>query len=415
MPKYRSLRGMPDIPPEEAVLFRWVEDRAREVFDLFEFSEIRTPILEEREVFTRSIGEDTDIVEKEMYAFPGRGGKEIALRPEGTASIIRAFIEHGWANKGDIVKLFSIGPMFRGERPQKGRLRQFHQIGAEIIGASGPYLDAELILNLKSVLENLKIQGFGMSLSSLGCAKDRASYKKALRDFVSKKKARLCEDCKRRAKTNVLRVLDCKRDTCISVVRDAPRIVDYLCKKCAEDYETLKGILGDMGVSFKENIYMVRGLDYYTRTIFEVTHPALGAKDAIAAGGRYDDLTKQMGGPDTGAVGYAIGVERTLLALKSGDVPCITPGVLVVAVGDASQGEAFRLTNKLRSEGIPCDMDYSGRSLKGGLRKANKEGRKKVILLGEDEIKSNKLLLKDMHSGKQEKLSFKEAVERLKC
>ncbi|MCK4851527.1 MAG: histidine--tRNA ligase [Candidatus Omnitrophica bacterium] len=414
MSKYHSLRGMPDIPPEEARLFRWVEDRAREVFGLFEFSEIRTPLLEETEVFKRSIGEDTDIVGKEMYSFPDRGGKDISLRPEGTASVVRAYIEHGWHTGPDILKLFYMGPMFRGERPQKGRLRQFHQIGAEIMGSSGPYLDAELILSLVSVLESLKVKGYEISLNSLGCVSDRVSYRTALKDFLLEEKADLCDDCGRRVETNVLRVLDCKRAGCGSVLKNAPRIADYLCARCAKEHNDLVSILGGMQVDFSRNDYMVRGLDYYTGTVFEVVHPALGAQNAVAAGGRYDDLTKQMGGPDVGAAGYSIGVERILLAVGKEAVPCVRPGVLIVAVDDLSRDEAFRLTNGFRAEGISCDMDHSGRSLKGGLRRANKEKRRNVILLGEDEVKKGRILLKDMKSGEQRSLSFEEAVRALK-
>ncbi len=405
---------MPDITPEEAALFHWVEDRAREVFDLFGFFEIRTPFMEETEVFTRSIGEGTDIVEKEMYTFSDRSGRTVSLRPEGTASIIRAYIEHGWNNRQDILKLFYAGPMFRGERPQKGRLRQFHQIGAEIIGGSGPYLDAELILNLEFVLRSAGVEGHKIFLNSLGCNSDRASYKKELTDYLRGKKKDLCEDCRRRFEINVLRVLDCKREECCSVVKDAPSVLDHLCAQCAKDYGELKSILSDAGVDFSENIRMVRGLDYYTNTIFEIAHPALGAKDVIAAGGRYDNLTREMGGPDVGATGYSIGVERVLLAIRKENVPSSRPGVLIVAVDEACRSHAFRITNRLRAKGISCDMDYSGRSLKGGLRKANKEKRGNVILLGEDEIKSGKLMLKNMETGEQKSLSFEEAVRELR-
>ena len=399
--------------PEQACLFRWAEARAREVFDLFEFSEIRTPLLEETEVFTRSIGEDTDIVEKEMYSFPDRGGKNISLRPEGTASIIRAYIEHGWNASQDIVKLYYMGPMFRGERPQKGRLRQFHQIGAEMIGASNPYIDAELILNLEAVLKNIEVEGFRIVLNSLGCVEDRTAYKKKLSDFLKSRGADLCEDCRRRSSVNVLRVLDCKKEVCISVVKDAPSIMDHLCEKCADDYGTLKTVLEDMAVSYEENDRMVRGLDYYTGSVFEVRHPGLGAQDALAAGGRYDNLTRDMGGPDVGATGYAIGVERMLMVVNEDKVPASSHGVLVIALDEACRLEAIKLTQRLRSREIKCDMDHSGRSLKGGMRKANREGRKKVIILGEDEVKSGKFMLKDMESGEQKALSFEEAVKVL--
>jgi len=412
--KYRALRGMPDVLPEEAAKMRWVENTAEEVFRTFGFGEIRIPFLEETEVFTRSIGEDTDIVEKEMYSFTDRGGKNISLRPEGTASIIRAYIEHGWHNIRDLIKLFYVGAMFRGERPQKGRQRQFYQIGAEIIGGSNPYIDAELIFSLDVLLRELKIEGFTILLNSLGCGADRAGYKKALAAYLAGKSAGLCDNCKRRATANVLRVLDCKRKECRSVVAGAPDILDHLCDSCQGDHNTLKDILTDRGVPFREKSDLVRGLDYYTGTIFEVIHPSLGAQDAIAAGGRYDDLTKQMGGPDVGATGYAVGLERLLLAIDKKDVRRDPPGTLVIPVDDTSRPEAFRITSRLWREGIPCEMDHTGRSFKGRMRKADKDRRKFVIILGEEEIKSGKLLLKDMESGEQRALGFEEILKELR-
>jgi len=412
--KYRSLRGMPDVLPENAALMSWAEGKAREVFRVFGYEEIRTPLLEETEVFTRSIGEDTDIVEKEMYSFSDRGGKSVSLRPEGTASVIRAYIEHGWHKEADLVKLFYAGPMFRGERPQKGRLRQFHQIGAEIIGGSDPYIDAELIFNLDVLLRTLEVDDFTILLNSLGCVKDRERYKKALSAYLEKKMSRLCDDCKRRAGTNVLRVLDCKREGCRDVVKNAPGVLDHLCGECLKDYETLKKVLSDAGVSFREKKDMVRGLDYYTRTIFEVVHPALGSQDAIAAGGRYDNLTEQMGGPDVGATGYAIGLERLFLIIGKKGVPPARAGVLVIPVEEKARMEAFRITRHLRISGVPSEMDHSGRSLKGQMRKAHKEGRRFVILLGEDEIREARVLVKDMEAGEQKELSLDEATVYLK-
>ncbi len=412
--KYRSLRGMPDIVPEEAAIVRWIEGKAREVFTSFGYGEIRTPLLEETEVFTRSIGADTDIVEKEMYSFSDRGGKSIALRPEGTASIIRAYIENGWGSIADVVKLYYIGPMFRGERPQKGRLRQFSQIGAEIIGGSDPYIDAELILCLDGFLKTIGLDGYTILLNSLGCVADRKAYTKELAGYLSEKEEGLCEDCVRRSKGNVLRVLDCKNKGCKSVVSDAPGILGHLCEKCIEDYGRLKEILSAAGVPFKEKSDLVRGLDYYTGTIFEVVHPSLGAQDAIAAGGRYDNLSKEMGGPDAGATGYAVGVERLIMAVDKDKIPEAVPGALVVHMGGSTREEAFSMTQKLRAEGVACDTDLTGRSFKGQMRKADREKRKHVVLIGEDEIKSGKFTLKDMEKGEQEKLAFEEIVDRLK-
>lgn len=405
---------MPDILPEEANLMRQIENKAREIFLLFGFGEIRTPLVEETEVFTRSIGEDTDIVEKEMYSFLDRGGKNISLRPEGTASIIRSYIEHSWQNKQDLVKLHYAGEMFRGERPQKGRQRQFHQIGAEIIGASNPYIDAELVQSLDMLLIALGVKGHAILINSLGCPDDRARYKKVLSEYLAKKESKLCDNCKRRSKTNVLRVLDCKSEECKSLVKKAPNVLDHLCKSCQSDYETLKKVLGDLRIAFKEKKDLVRGLDYYTGTIFEVVHPSLGAQDAIAAGGRYDGLCKQMGGPDTGATGYAVGVERLLLVIDKKMFSSPALGILVVPIDEASRPEAFRVVNGLRLKNIAAEMDLTNRSFKGQMRKAGKESRSFIVLIGEDEIKSGKLLLKNMSTGEQEALSLEEMEKRLK-
>ena len=412
MPKYRSLRGMPDILPGESDTFARIESKAREVFALFEFAEIRTPMLEATEVFTRSIGEDTDIVEKEMYSFTDRGGKNISLRPEGTASIIRAYIEHGLNNTHDVLKLFYAGPMFRAERPQKGRLRQFHQIGAEIIGSSNPIIDVELILNLKAVLENIGVRDFEIGINTLGCDKDRAKYKEKLRNFLSGRVSELCENCSRRISTNVLRVFDCKSKGCKAVVDEAPVILDDLCEECSMTYSDLLKMLKTAGVDVKQRTDLVRGLDYYTGPIFEITHPALGAQDAIAAGGRYDGLAKQMGGPDVGATGYSIGIERLLLALEEGS-QSREEGVLVIAIDADSRRDMLEITGKLRAAGIACSMHSSGRSLKSSMRRANKEKRRYVILIGEDERKSGTYLLKDMKESEQKSLPIDEILKAL--
>jgi len=412
-PRYRSLRGMPDVLPAVAGRVRRIEREADEVFRTFGFGEIRIPVLEETEVFTRSIGEDTDIVEKEMYSFTDRGGKNVSLRPEGTASIVRAYIEHGWNNTEGLVKLYYKGPMFRGERPQKGRLRQFHQIGAEMIGASDPYIDAELILSLHMLLSRLGVKDFTVLINSLGCARDRLNYKQALGEYLSSRAGELCENCRRRSRTNVLRVLDCKSAHCRDVVAGAPAIGDHLCDGCRNDYDALKSILSDAGVVFREKHGLVRGLDYYTGSIFEVVHPALGAQDAIAAGGRYDGLTRQMGGPDVGATGYAVGVERLLLAMKDAG-GSDSPGVLVIPVGADSREYAFSVCNVLRANGVPCEMDHSGRSVKGQLRGAHREGRRFVIMIGEDEIRAGELLVKDMESGEQGTMSAGDAAAKLR-
>ncbi|MBF0494149.1 MAG: histidine--tRNA ligase [Candidatus Omnitrophica bacterium] len=413
MSKYSSLRGMPDILPEEAAKFEWIESRAREVFGMFEFREIRVPYLESTEVFTRSIGENTDIVEKEMYTFLDRGGKQISLRPEGTASIVRAYVEHNLSNKADIVKLFYIGPMFRGERPQKGRQRQFHQIGCEIIGASSPYLDADLIMSLKTFFEKLGIKDFTLNINTLGCAEDRKKFASDLSEYFAGHLNGLCENCQRRSTRNVLRVLDCKNPACKEIVKGAPGVAKNLCPDCLDNYSLLKHILHDAGVTYNEKTDLVRGLDYYTGTVFEVSHPSLGAQDALAAGGRYDNLVHEMGGPDVGATGYAVGMERLLLVIKEENYPAVKPGILIIALDEKSHKEAFKLTNKLREAGIKCDMDHSGRSLKGGMRKADKEKREKVIIIGENELASGMVVVKNMVTGEQKSVGFGETVDLL--
>ncbi|MFH1847288.1 MAG: histidine--tRNA ligase [Candidatus Omnitrophota bacterium] len=412
--KYKSLRGMPDVLPEDAFLFFWIESTVRKIFNLFSYKEIRIPLLESTEVFTRSIGQDTDIVEKEMYTFEDRGGNRISLRPEGTASIIRAYIEHGWFNDADITKLYYIGPMFRGERPQKGRLRQFHQIGAELIGGADPYLDAELIFSLDTILKELGIGAFTILLNSLGCKNDRSKYKKILGQYLSLNSSGLCEDCGNRSVKNVLRVLDCKKKTCKAVVEKAPHILQYLCGKCREDYDELKKILSGLDVKFSEKKDLVRGLDYYTGSVFEVVHPLLGSQDAIAAGGRYDNLVYEMGGPDKGATGYALGMERLLLVLKENKKNMEVPGVLIVFVDPALKPDAFNVNTHFWKQGVKCEMDLSGRSFKGQMRKAHREKRKFVVIVGEDEMKEKKVLLKDMDTGEQRSISLNEAVKRIK-
>lgn len=405
-PKYRALRGMPDILPETAVKMRRVENAARSVFGLYGFSEIRTPILESTEVFTTGVGENTDIVEKEMYTFSDRGGKSVSLRPEGTAPIIRAFVEHGLANVSEVNKIFYSGPMFRGERPQKGRLRQFHQIGAEIIGSSDPYADAELILTLEGILNKLGISGHTVFVNSLGCPSDRQEYSKALSDYLNNRVDELCEDCRRRFQGNVLRVLDCKLASCKEVVAGSPEIKDFLCVDCVSSYEKVKKTLALEKVRFKEKPDLVRGLDYYTGVIFEVSHPSLGAQDALAAGGRYDNLSSRMGGADVSATGYAIGVERLLMILPEEKVSPLGSGVFIIPVEEAAKASAFHMAERLRSQGITCDMDLTGRSVKAQMRKAGKEKKDFVVFVGQYPDDEDKVSFKDMNTGEQKDVSF---------
>lgn len=413
-PKYRSLRGMSDILPQEAALVKAVEDAAREVFSSFCYGEIITPHMEQAELFTRSIGEQTDIVEKEMYAFTDRGGAQVALRPEGTASIVRAFIQNIWKNTPDIYKLFYSGAMFRGERPQKGRKREFYQIGAEVIGGNSPMIDAELIFTLDTILRRLGIEDHRLILNSLGCAKDQSSYKKELSEFLASRKEGLCENCKRRSKNNVLRVLDCKSRICRKVLNDAPGIDQTLCVSCQDHHEKVKELLFSLGVSYSQKTRLVRGLDYYTGTVFEVEHDKLGAQNAVAAGGRYDKLSLGMGGPDVGACGYALGLERLLLLIERRDLVRDEPGILVLPKTGELSDKAFKVASVLWKAGLKCKMDYSGRSFKGQMRLANRESLKYVIIVGDEYLTSGKVVVKNMFEGAQEEIDIEEFSARMK-
>ncbi len=412
--KYRSLRGMEDVLPERSQQMEYVERTAREVFTSFNYGQIRTPHLEKTGVFTASIGEDTDIIEKEMYAFTDRSGDFIALRPEGTAPIVRAFIENLWKNTPDVYKLFYFGCMFRGERPQKGRMRQFRQLGAEVIGGKGPFIDAELILTLEIVLKRLGISGHRLILNSLGCRQDQDRYKKKLQEFLLERHEDLCDDCKRRTKSNVLRVLDCKRAGCKKIRKNAPEVSASLCGACCEHYDKLKEILGILDIEYVERKDLVRGLDYYTGPVFEAEHDELGAQSALAAGGRYDELSSRMGGPEVGACGYAIGLERLLLIIGDDKFPKSPEGILIIPQSEDLTVEAFKVAAFFWEKGIKCQIDHSGRSFKGQMRRANREARSFVIIVTEKDIRSGKVILKDMlNKGEQRLMSLQDASEEV--
>ncbi|MFH1797780.1 MAG: histidine--tRNA ligase [Candidatus Omnitrophota bacterium] len=405
---------MTDIFPPESDIMRRIEEHSRAVFKVFGYGEIRTPLLEETALFTRSIGGSTDIVEKEMYSFKDRSNRDVSLRPEGTASVIRAVIENGKYNSTDILKLFYLGAMFRGERPQKGRLRQFHQIGAEILGSKSPYVDAELIFSLYLLLKGLGITNFTILINSLGCGKDRIVYKKELGEYLAKKRDSLCEDCQRRVETNVLRVLDCKKEKCAQVVKNSPNILSYLCGTCENGYTSFKNILSDLNIPFKETRDMVRGLDYYTGIIFEVVHPDLGGQDAVAAGGRYDNLAEQMGGHDTPATGYAVGIERLALILKEKEILPDSQGILVIPIDEKNYAEVFKTASRFWEAGISCEVDHTGRSFKGQMRMAHRDKKGFVVLIGDEEVKKRELILKDMKTGSQESLTIENAKNKLR-
>jgi len=412
--KYRAPKGVQDIFPPEVYVWQEVEKKAKEVFSVYGYSEVRTPIIEFTEVFTRSIGEDTDIVEKEMYTFSDRAGRSITLRPEGTASVVRAYVQHHLYNLPSPQKFFYLGPMFRYERPQKGRYRQFHQIGAECFGEDDPRVDAELIEMLKRFLEEVGLSGLNFELNSIGCRKCRPEYRDVLIGFLAERVEHLCNDCIRRYRRNPLRVLDCKLEGCRKTTESAPQIPDYLCTECKEHFGALQQYLQRLNVSYTVNPRMVRGLDYYTRTTFEVTSESLGAQNAVAAGGRYDGLVEEFGGPSTPAIGFAVGMERlTTLLMEQREIQ--PPGLLgfFATMGEEAEEKAFFLVSELRKKGFWVEMDYRGKSLKSQFRKADRLGSRYVFIIGEDEIQKGVIKYKRMSDGAQGEVPEEEFINFL--
>jgi len=412
----KALRGTKDILPDEIRLWQHIESIGRDIFYIYGYNEIKTPIIEEASLFTRSIGDATDIVQKEMYVFCDRGGRNIALRPEATASIVRSYIENSLAQSSRGAKLFYIGPMFRAERPQQGRQRQFYQIGLEAIGSDNPFIDAEVIAVSVRFLERLGIEKFHVKLNSLGCQKDKIrvieKHKESLRPYVEK----LCETCKARFDKNVLRIFDCKEVSCRGIVENVS-VEKTLCDECTSHFEKVKAGLDAIGIQYTIDRKIVRGLDYYTRTVFEITQESLGAKDAICAGGRYNNLVKELGGKDTPAIGFAFGMERLVLALKQPSVFSLQPsavGVFIVVTGEQLYGEAFKLTESLRKAGIASEIDYDAKSLKAQMRKAEKLGAKFVVILGEEELKQGKVAVKDMAKHEQKEVEITDLIAELR-
>lgn len=413
--RLNSLRGMQDILPKEIQIWQYIETTARELLEIYNFHEIRTPIIEQAELFLRSIGEDTDIVEKEMYVFNDRKGRRIALRPEGTASVVRAYIQNSLFNSPSPQKFYYIGPMFRYERPQKGRFRQFHQIGVEFFGISAPSVEAEQIFMLKQFFEKLGILSLSYEINSLGCKKCRIGYKEALFRFLHEKVSQLCDDCKRRYLRNPLRVLDCKVPTCRETLKDTPLIINFLCDECSIHFHEFRRELEIYGINYVVNPRIVRGLDYYTKTVFEITTTSLGAQNAIAAGGRYDELVESFGGPPTPAVGFAIGIER-LVELCKGKLghDSKKPKVYVAFAGKGLEREVLRIVNFFREQGFITEKPYENISLKGQLKKADKLGADWVVIVGEEEIKRSVLKWKKMKEGTQGEAKLEEIIQMLR-
>ena len=411
-------RGTKDILPDTVGDWNYVEGEIRELCRRFGYREIRTPIFEHTELFQRGIGEGTDVVDKEMYTFTDRGERSITLRPENTASAVRAYLQNKLYAQSNLVKLFYIGSMFRYDRPQAGRMREFHQFGVEALGEANPAVDAEVILLAMNLLEGLGLKDLELSINSVGCPKCRSKYRIMLQDFFRDKLDDLCEDCRSRFERSPLRILDCKKDSDKPYMADAPKITDCLCEECAEHFAKLKELLVSAGVKFSHDPRLVRGLDYYTKTAFEIKYPPLGAQSAVAGGGRYDGLIEEMGGNPTPAVGFATGLERLLLALESQNLlPAKNRSVdaYVVALGDAAQAEGFKLLNSLRQQGLSAAMDFAGRSMKAQMKQANKLGARYSVILGDDEIAEGVVMLRSMEGSSQEKIPLADVAEKIKA
>jgi len=399
----QTVRGFRDILPEEAAKWQVAEEVARNTLHLFGFKEVRNPILEKTELFVRSIGETTDIVEKEMYSFVDKGGENLTLRPEATASMARMFIQYSLYHRPTSNKLFTIGPMFRRERPQKGRYRQFWQINAEMFGFAHPAADAEIIFALITILERLKTPTFELHLNSLGCKKCRLRFKEDLKNFLKNYYNALCPDCQRRQRINPLRIFDCKVKECQNILKNAPIIVEYLCEDCKKHFEKVKFYLSLLNVQFILNPRLVRGLDYYTRTTFEIILPEIGAQNAVAGGGRYDDLVEELGGKHTPAIGFAIGLDRLLPY-----VPNLTKKrrpLFLALLGEEGIKIGLLWANVLRERNIVVEIDYRFGSLKSQLNRANHLDANWSIIIGEDEIKRGKAILRNMDTKEQINIS----------
>lgn len=408
----KAVRGTRDLLPPETALWNFVEAAVRDVFRAYNFHEIRTPIFEETQLFSRAVGEETDVVSKEMYTWEDRGraesdrGQSLTLRPENTAGVVRAYIEHKMWDRG-LNKLYYIGPQFRRERPQKGRYRQFYQIGAEALGpatsgSESPARDAEILEMLATLLDRLGIENWTLQLNSIGCTDDRAKYNEALRKALEPLAPRMCADCQRRAVTNPLRVFDCKVPEDQPIIETLPRISQYLDEPCRKHFEQVREILQSVGVDFQINDRLVRGLDYYTRTAFEFTHGALGAQNAILGGGRYDGLSESLGGPSAPGIGFAIGEDRLVLALKeSAEAVQPKPDVYIAPLGEGMNREAARLARELRRHDIVADLGDETFRLKKSFEAATKAGARFILIVGENEAKADAFALKKLESGEQ--------------
>ena len=407
-------KGTKDVLPNDSYKWQFIEKTAREVAKSFGAKEIRTPTFEHTEVFLRGVGQTTDIVNKEMYTFMDKGNRSITLKPEGTAGVARSFVENGMHSGVLPAKLFYLTQCFRYERPQAGRLREFHQFGVEFLGAINPNIDAETILLAKTFLDKVGIKNVTLYLNSIGCKECRAKYKAVLSEYLKSNIDSMCELCKDRLDKNPLRILDCKNENCKKINEKAPVILDYLCDDCREHFESVQKLLTIAGVEYKINPYIVRGLDYYNKTVFEFVSNSIGAQGTVCGGGRYDGLIAELGGSDVAGIGFAVGIERILMLLENLGVEIPNDSKIeyyVAPMGQKESEKAFEIVSLLRKKGISADFDHMDRSIKAQFKYADKIGAKKVIVIGSEELEKGIFKVKEMETGKEENLTFDELIK----
>ncbi len=414
--KIQSIRGVKDILPGEIEKWQWVENIARNVFHKYGFKEIRLPIFEKTQLFSRSIGEATDIVEKEMYTFTDRSGEQITLRPEGTASVVRAYIEHKMYNPPSVVKVYYMGPMFRYERPQAGRFRQFYQIGIEAMGTDNPVIDVEVMTLLVEFFRQLGLTDLELQINSLGCADCRPKYREILKEAIRSHLDELCENCNQRYERNPLRILDCKVERDRQIAKDLPKTCDHLCETCNTNFTQVQALLDSTETPYSLNPLLVRGLDYYSRTTFEVLSTGLGAQNAICGGGRYDSLVEEFEGPSTPCFGFALGMERliSVIPFENKNYSESRPDIFIISLGDEAKNVSFKMAHQLRNEGLTVDQDYDSGSMKSQMRKANKSLARFALIIGENEIAAGIYLMKDMEAGSQVEVPAESFIKTIK-
>lgn len=409
----KAIKGTKDVLPNEVYKNQYIESTALDVAERFGFKEIRTPVFEHKELFQRGVGDTTDVVQKEMYTFDDKGGRSITLRPEGTAGAARSFLENGLCNETLPQKVCYITSCYRYEKPQAGRLREFHQFGVECFGASSPLADAEIISLADTLFKELGINGLSLEINSIGCPTCRAEYHKALKEYFSARKDELCDTCRDRLDRNPMRILDCKSPVCSEIAKDAPIVLDYLCDECREHFEKVKDCLKALNIEFTVNPRIVRGLDYYTKTVFEFVSDSIGAQGTVCGGGRYDGLIEELGGQKTPSLGFALGLERLMLLMEAQgcEFPKQSmPDLFIAAMGEKAQMKAVEIASDMRAEGFTCLYDVNGRGLRAQMKYANKLGAKYIVVLGDEETQSGIAKLKNMESGEETEIALQTFV-----